>query len=355
MIEVSKRAERPTAGGGVLSPSLAVRSVVGGVLMGLANLVPGISGGTMLVAAGIYTRFIDAISDLTRLRFRVGSVALLGIVVASAGVAIVLGAAVITHLLTSARWAMYAAFIGLTLGGLPILLKLARPLSAAAWAGIVAGVVVMLGLVWLQSGGAGGGGGRTNMLLLGLAGVAGASAMILPGVSGAFLLLLLGQYRPILESISRAKDAASARDLSLLMGEAGVIVPVGVGVVVGIAVVSNLLRFALHRYEKATLGVLIGLLIAAPAGLYPFKEGVRPEVGDVIAGQTVTGENLAEFRADPKDWPERVFAPTGGHLLVSAWLATLGASLTIGLSLLSAERKPRRDQDAEASEDAASG
>ncbi len=62
------------------SPTLVVRSVFGGTLMGLANLVPGISGGTMLLAAGIYPRFIDALAEVTRLRFRFRSLLVLGCV-----------------------------------------------------------------------------------------------------------------------------------------------------------------------------------------------------------------------------------------------------------------------------------
>ena len=70
--------------------SLITRSLFGGMLMGLANLVPGISGGTMLLAAGIYPRFIEAISDVTRLRFRFRSLLVLGCVVLAAGLGILL-------------------------------------------------------------------------------------------------------------------------------------------------------------------------------------------------------------------------------------------------------------------------
>ena len=79
------------------------QAVLGGTLMGLANLVPGISGGTMLVAAGVYQRFIDAISELTRFRFRLPSIALLTAVVVSAAVAIVLLASTIKALVVDHR------------------------------------------------------------------------------------------------------------------------------------------------------------------------------------------------------------------------------------------------------------
>ncbi len=70
--------------------TLVARGVMGGVMMGLANLVPGISGGTMLLASGVYPRFIQAIAELTTLKFRLRSLLVLGAVVVSAGLAILL-------------------------------------------------------------------------------------------------------------------------------------------------------------------------------------------------------------------------------------------------------------------------
>ena len=104
---------------------LATRSLFGGLLMGLANLVPGISGGTMLLVAGVYTDFIDSLADLTRLRFRFRSLLVMGCIVAAAGLGILIFAGGIKTLVVDHRWIMYSLFIGLTLGGLPIVWQLA--------------------------------------------------------------------------------------------------------------------------------------------------------------------------------------------------------------------------------------
>ena len=90
-----------------------VRCGLGGVLMGLANLVPGISGGTMLVACGIYTLFIDAVSDATRLRFSKKTIMVLGAVVLGAVIAIGGLASSIHWALVNHRWMMFSVFIGL--------------------------------------------------------------------------------------------------------------------------------------------------------------------------------------------------------------------------------------------------
>ena len=110
-----------------MRPKWALRCLLGGTLMGLANLVPGISGGTMLLAAGIYPRFIQALAELSALRFRKSSLLVLGLVGIAAGSAILLGAGTVKDAVVEHRWAMYSLFIGLTLGGVPVLWSMARP------------------------------------------------------------------------------------------------------------------------------------------------------------------------------------------------------------------------------------
>lgn len=326
-----------------------VRCGIGGVFMGLANLVPGISGGTMLVAVGIYELFIDAVSDLSRLRFRARSVLIVAAVVAGAGLAIALLAGAISSLLVSHRWAMYALFIGLTLGGVPIVWKITRPMKTSSWAGLALGAGAMVALGLAQANSSSGSAGSTGWVMLSIAGVAGASAMILPGVSGAYLLLLLGQYRPILDAIHATKEAVQAGDLSAAMAQAGILVPVGVGVVVGIAGVANILRWLLDYHEKTTLGVLIGLLIGAPAGLYPFRHGVVPQAGEVFRGAVLTSEQAGELADKPKDWPEQAFTPTAGQIAGALGMVAVGIGITSGIALIGRPRAFEEDDAAASS------
>jgi len=320
-----------------ITPGFLARASAGGVLMGLANLVPGISGGTMLVASGVYTRFIDSISDVTRFRLRPTPIITLATIALSAAVAIGGLAGVISDALAGFRWGMYSLFIGLTLGGVPIMLKLIRPMTTAAYTGLAAGITAMLALVALQAAtGAGSSASATNPVMLTLAGAAGASAMILPGVSGAYLLLLLGQYENVINGVKDFVSAAKDADLEAATATLSVLVPIGIGVVLGVVVIGNLLRFVLHRYEKATLGVLLGLLIAAPAGLYPFKEGQQPRIGEMFEGQVVTEETLPEI--DPKDWPETYFSPTPGHVAGSLALIAAGFAATLAIGRLGRPR-----------------
>jgi len=316
---------------------LVLRSALGGVLMGLANLVPGISGGTMLLAAGVYPRFIQGIAEVTTLRFRPPSLVVLGAVVVSAGLAILLLAGVVKDLVVTWRWIMYSWFVGLTLGGVPVVARLLGRWDGSAVAGAVLGFLgmAMLGVAQAQ-GVTTTSGDDAGPLWFGLAGVAGASAMILPGVSGGYLLLVLGMYVPILSGIDAFKEALRAGDPGALVGPTlGVVLPVGIGVVVGVVGVSNLLRCLLERYEKLTLGALIGLLLGAVVGLWPFQEGVPPELGSVWKGQVVSDVLLADL--DPEDYPTRWFGPSVGQAISAICLVALGVAMTLGVARIGAD------------------
>jgi len=317
-------------------PLVLARAALGGVLMGLANLVPGISGGTMLLAAGIYPRFVNAVAEVSTMKLRPASLTLLATVALAAGAGIVLLAGPIKDLVVEQRWIMYSLFIGLTLGGLPVVWRMAKPVDAKVHGGAVAGFVVMAALGLAQASGATAGDGGSNFVLLLLAGLAGASAMILPGVSGGYLLLVLGQYVPILAGIEAFKDALSAGDMGATVQPAlSVMLPVGIGVLVGIVAVSNLLKWLLARFEKQTLGVLIGLLLGAVVGLWPFQAPVQPEVGSLVKGVEVTAASLATI--DVEDWPTAVFAPTALQLAGALGLILLGAAVTTAIARLGRE------------------
>ena len=314
---------------------LVTRSAYGGVLMGLANLVPGISGGTMLLAAGIYPKFINAIADITRFRFRLQSILVLGTVVAAAGLAILLFAGLLKDLVIDQRWIMYSLFIGLTLGGVPLVYAMAKPLSPKSIFAAVAAFAAMVGLALMQHYGVTGSSSQSFVMMV-VAGLAGASAMILPGVSGGYLLLLLGQYVPILGGIDQLKEALKAKDFSAAMEPAlTVVLPVGIGVVLGVVVVGNLLKWLLDKHRQATLGALLGLLLGSTVGLWPFQVGIEPQVGDIIKGSVVTEESRSEI--DKEDWKTEFFSPSPMQIGSSLGLVLLGLAVTVGVSKLGGE------------------
>jgi putative membrane protein len=262
----------------------------------------------------------------------------------AAAAGIVLLAGPVKDLVVTRQWIMYSLFIGLTLGGVPLVWRMARPPTTAVWVGTAAGIAVMAVLAFVEPGG--GGAGERDLLLLFLAGVAGASAMVLPGVSGGYLLLVMGQYVPILSAIERARLAVPAGRWEAATAELATFVPVGLGVVVGIVGVSNLVKLLLERVPKPTLGVLLGLLLGAVLGLYPFQAPVAPSPGDTLQGSRVTA---VEVRPDAEgtqrrvavteageveveDWPRERFTPSAAQLVSALLLVVAGFGATAAIS-----------------------
>ena len=199
------------------------------------------------------------------------------------------------------------------------------------------------GMLLMQLGGDSSGSGDRSIPLLAVSGLAGASAMILPGVSGGYLLLLLGQYENILGAIDQLKRSLlgdAGFDQALLLDAMGVIVPVGIGVLIGVVGVSNAIKWLLERHAKPTLGALLGLLFGAVVGLWPFQMPVEPMPGDVIKGRVVTQETLGQIEQD--DWRLERFDPSGRQIGASLGLLALGLGGTLAIARLGGDEETSR-------------
>lgn len=245
-----------------------VRLAITGVFMGLANLVPGVSGGTMVLVFGLYDEFINAVSDLTRFKISLRAIMVLAMLFGISALTILLFAGGIQFLMEMFKPGMLALFIGMTLGGAPALYREMKPLRPAGIAAAVVGILVMAAVAFLLTPDL----RDPNWALLFMGGIIGSMAMILPGISGSYMLLVLGLYLPIIGGVSDLKDALQARDITLAFNIGMTIVlPVGLGVVIGVLALSNLLKFMLARHHAPTIGFLMGLLLGSVLGLYPFQ------------------------------------------------------------------------------------
>jgi putative membrane protein len=249
-----------------------------GFAMGTADVVPGFSGGTVALVAGIYERLIAnvrqgarTLSLLLRGRTEPAWRALLAIewpfivtLLLGIGTAIVVLATTLRTLLTEQPVAMSAVFLGLVLGATVVAFRELRAPGAIHWViMLLVAVLVFLGLGFRP-------GPLTDPSLpvLFVAGAVAVCAMILPGVSGSFLLLLLGVYQPVLDAV------ADRRFLTVAV--------VALGGVVGLASFSTLLNWALRRYHDLVLAALLGLMLGSVRILWPWPsdEGVgNPVLG----------------------------------------------------------------------------
>lgn len=250
--------------------------------MGLANLVPGVSGGTMILVTGLYDEFISSIADVTRLRFTKRNIAFLAIVGGTAVVAISAFAATLSRAVTLHRGAMFSLFIGLTLGGAPLLSRMLKRITISSSIGLVIGLALMIAIAVTREDSPDKEAIKTAVAAGEFviqpdyardvsAGALGMSAMVLPGISGAYMLLVLNRYETILAAIAVAKDyiMSAGRDGDP-MNFLRVIIPTGIGAIVSLVFLSNLLKWMLHRHEKFTLGMLLGILLGSVVGIWPF-------------------------------------------------------------------------------------
>jgi len=325
------------------------RLAIGGILMGLANLVPGISGGTMLLAAGVYPAFVESVAAATTLARRLRPWLVLACVGVPAVLAIGLLAGTVRDGVLEHRWVAYSLFIGLTLGGAPTLWAMLRPIPPRAVFATILSFVGMVALALMQEtqpAASAGGGGLGGLFL---AGFAGAAAMVLPGVSGGYLLLVLGQYVAVLDAIDAFKLAIRSGEIAGVIEAAWPLAAIGVGVLLGIVLVSNVVRWLLERHRAITLGALLGLLLGAVAGLWPFRAAVLPEMGSVIRGQAITTTAEAEAVA-LKYRPTAAYVPSAGRITGAVGLVLLGGFASIMLGRFG--RDPDSEQPGESPPDA---
>jgi putative membrane protein len=271
-----------------MPPKAGVAGILfAGGLMGVANIIPGVSGGTIILALGLYGRFVEAVADITRLRFRFPSLLFLGLLFGASLVAIGALSYPMTWALENIHHVMFALFIGLTLGGVPVLWREIDGPTVGLIGGAIAGFALMAGLAMAQQVSLPG-----SWIVFFVAGIVASSAMVLPGISGSYLLLLFGLYYPITEAIKNFISALKDMEISALLSiGGGILLPVGLGVIAGIAGLTNGLKWLLENQKQPTMGVLLGLLLGSVLGLYPFKPLM--EKGEVIAAaHPVTAMNV---------------------------------------------------------------
>jgi putative membrane protein len=297
---------------------------------------------------GLYDKFIQSISDVSRLRFQRESLVFLAWIGLGAVLAVASLSGLLVDLVVEHRWVMYSLFLGMTLGGVPELLAQARPMRTSVIAATLGGFAAMAAFAYFLTG--------TQLpasppVLL-LVGALAASSMILPGISGSYLLLIFGLYETVIGSL---RPEAIREDWA---AAAWILVPVGIGAVLGIALLSNVLRWFLERKPQVAHGMLLGLLVGSILGLWPFQNPVHGELArkDVrkatvewLEGQSHEqiraqyGEDFTELRLEelgerykgksPGDLKrmgqelER-FSPASSQILKAIGLFLLGVCLT---------------------------
>ena len=247
-----------------------IADILRGAVIGVANIIPGVSGGTMMVSMGIYDTIIGCINSLFKDIKR--CIKVLWPYVVGMGLGIVLLAKLITFLLATVPLQTNLTFIGLIFGGLPAILRQTKG-DKKGTAGIVAFVFAFALVVGLQILGEGNGQdavltlGFGQLIILFFMGVIASATMVIPGVSGSMMLMLLGYYNPIVGTISRMIDALLGVNIGEIFACCAVLVPFGLGVVIGIFAIAKLIEVLLHNHKGPTYCAILGLVAASPVAI----------------------------------------------------------------------------------------
>ncbi len=248
-----------------------IRSILKGMVIGIANIVPGVSGGTMMVAMGIYDKLIHCITHLFS-EFKKSVMFVLPIGIGML-VAIAASSFVLSEMFENIPIQTNLLFVGLILGGLPAILKKlkgGRPrvghiITALLFFALVVGTAI---IGETEGTAADLSFGLVNVLKLLGTGIIASATMVIPGVSGSMVLMLMGFYQPILDAIKSFFTSLAAMDMDGILTGLGILVPFGIGIVIGVFAIAKLVEIIFKKFPLYAYYAIIGLIVASPFAIY---------------------------------------------------------------------------------------
>lgn len=250
--------------------------IIKGMLIGVANIIPGVSGGTMMVSMGVYEKIIGVVNNLFK-DIKKSILTLLPL-----GIGMILGVAVFSFIIP---WCLEVypfptcfCFIGLILGGVPAIIKPTKEslhkegksLSVPHIIAFVFFFVLAVGMAAMNETQTSSANFELNLgfiIAIFIVGVVAAATMVIPGVSGSLVLMILGFYEGIMSSISGFISAVFAWDWALIWYYVGVLAPFGIGVIIGIFAVAKLIEFLFAKFPSITYCGILGLIVASPIAI----------------------------------------------------------------------------------------
>lgn len=272
-----------------------IMNIIRGILIGIANVIPGVSGGTMAVSLGIYDRMISSVTGIIR-HFKESLLFLLQIFIGM-GIGIVGFAYAIEFLFEKYPFPTAMTFIGLIIGGIPMMLD-ALQLDLRRThrkAGVGHGIAFLLLFALAVALPLMGMGTEADLqtihvktvVILFFIGMIASATMVVPGVSGSMVLLILGYYNSIIREITGFLNSLKAMDIAGIGHGVAVLMPFGIGVIVGIVVIAKLIEWLFAHYRALTYSAILGLIIASPFAIFinQYKAGTLSfSIPGVIAG-----------------------------------------------------------------------
>jgi putative membrane protein len=255
----------------------AIGLALKGAAMGAANVIPGVSGGTIAFITGIYEELIDSIKsfDLKALKLAAGfkvkefaehtNLAFLIPLFAGVGVSIFSLAKLLEYCFTQHEALTMAFFFGLIVSSVYLVGKQIKQWNAPAVAMLLVGAAIAVSIAFLKPAEA-----NANPVWVFVCGIVAISSMILPGLSGSYVLLIMGNYLLVLGAISSLNF--------------GILIPMALGCGAGLVAFSHLLSYIFKHFHNATVGLLTGFVFGSLVIIWPWKQAVylKDEAGELI-------------------------------------------------------------------------
>tara|TARA_B100000795_G_scaffold158062_1_gene118768 strand:+ start:70088 stop:71059 length:972 start_codon:yes stop_codon:yes gene_type:complete len=270
----------------------SLRITAKGLAMGAADVVPGVSGGTIAFISGIYEELITTIDSLDlgflktwklegrKKAWEVYNIGFLSSLFIGIAISILSLAKLITWLLEAYSILVWAFFFGLVIASIIYVGKQITNYNAKAVIALVIAAALSYAITLAQPVG-----DTESIWFLFLAGFIAIIAMILPGISGAFILLLIGAYTTVIGAINQFIEGISTFNMSTLGNAALKIGVFSIGAITGLKVFSGVLNWMFTNHKNTTLAVLTGFMIGALNKIWPWKEVLQYRVnrhGDEI-------------------------------------------------------------------------
>lgn len=248
-----------------------IKNLLKGIVMGIANIIPGVSGGTMAVSMGIYDKLIHCVTHLFKefkesMKFLIPI--FLGIGIALVGLSFIIEPAFAYFPLQT-----NCLFIGLIVGGLPAVWQKVKgkgiKISYIVPFLLFFAVVVGLAAIGEKEGAAADlSFSLWSVIKLFVVGIIASATMVIPGVSGSMMMLLLGYYNPIVSTIKDFVTALASFDMEGILAGCGVLIPMGLGIVVGIFAIAKLIEIIFEKFPIQAFWAIIGLIVASPVAIF---------------------------------------------------------------------------------------
>ncbi len=265
--------------------------ILAGVLFGMANVIPGVSGGTMAVVFGVYERLIGILSDPIH-RIKKDLPFIVFFFLGTAAGILAFGKLMNALLESSLRSETFMFFIGVIIGSLPLIFRKAFlrgktvRISAGSAVAFFIGFGIMIPMIAAGNNDAAKEAAKANAALGNAAfgqavlmlfyGVIASSTMIIPGISGSFVMLLLGIYPTLMASVSALSAFGSQATTAIIL-----LLPFGAGVILGLVFCSRLIKYLLKRYSAATYSAILGFVLGSIGCV--IREVTRITISGILA------------------------------------------------------------------------